>query len=93
MNLGYLNETPTKRVYNSNTATATPGNVISLNFDSTWDGYTVTGIITWFIGNRGLTIYHLNTSLMQLQNTSSSNQTVNAGDAYIDFVYKRNIQS
>ncbi len=77
----------TKRIYNTNAATATPGNVATLKFDSKIEGCKNIGIACFFIGNRGLTLYNLNMSQMQLQNATSTDQKVDVGQAYIDIVY------
>lgn len=76
-----------KRIYNKNSATATPGNVATLQFDSEWEGYTAIGIGAFFIGNRTMSLYNLAMHQIQLQNISSTNQTVNAGAAYMDIIY------
>lgn len=76
-----------KRIYNKNSATATPGNVATLQFDAEWEGYTAIGIGAFFIGNRTMSLYNLAMHQIQLQNISSTNQTVNAGAAYMDIIY------
>lgn len=76
-----------KRIYNKNSATATPGNVATLQFDSEWEGYTAIGIGAFFIGNRTMSLYNLAMHQIQLQNISSTNQTVNVGAAYMDIIY------
>lgn len=76
-----------KRIYNKNSATATPGNVATLQFDSEWEGYKAIGIGAFFIGNRTMSLYNLAMHQIQLQNISSTNQTVNAGAAYMDIIY------
>lgn len=76
-----------KRIYNKNSATATPGNVATLQFDAEWEGYTAIGIGAFFIGNRTMSLYNLAMNQIQLQNISSTNQTVNAGAAYMDIIY------
>lgn len=76
-----------KRIYNKNSATATPGSVATLQFDAEWEGYTAIGIGAFFIGNRTMSLYNLAMYQIQLQNISSTNQTVNAGAAYMDIIY------
>lgn len=76
-----------KRIYNKNSATATPGNVATLQFDAEWEGYTAIGIGAFFIGNRTMSLYNLAMHQIQLQNISSTNQTVNVGAAYMDIIY------
>lgn len=76
-----------KRIYNKNSATATPGTVATLQFDAEWEGYTAIGIGAFFIGNRTMSLYNLAMHQIQLQNISSTNQTVNAGAAYMDIIY------
>lgn len=76
-----------KRIYNKNSATATPDSVATLRFDSEWEGYTAIGIGAFFIGNRSMSLYNLAMQQMQLQNISSTNQTVNVGAAYMDIIY------
>ena len=76
-----------KRIYNKNSATATPGNVATLQFDAELDGYKAIGIGAFFIGNRTMSLYNLAMHQMQLQNISSANQTVNVGAAYMDIIY------
>lgn len=80
----------TKRIYNTNAATATPGNVATLKFDSEIEGCKNIGIACFFIGNRNMTLYNLNMSQMQLQNSTSTDQKVDVGQAYIDIVYINN---
>ena len=76
-----------KRIYNTNSATATPGNVVTLQFDSDWEGYKAIGIGAVYIGNRTMSLYNLAMHQIQLQNISSTNQTVNVGAAYMDIIY------
>lgn len=79
-----------KRIYNKNSATATPGNVATLQFDAEIEGCRNIGIACFFIGNRNMTLYNLNMSQMQLQNSTSTDQKVDVGQAYIDIVYINN---
>ena len=76
-----------RRIYNTNSATATPGNVATLQFDSEWEGYKAIGVGSVYIGNRALSLYNLAMHQIQLQNATSSNQTVNVGAAYMDIIY------
>lgn len=76
-----------KRIYNKNSATATPGNVATLQFDSEWEGYKAIGIGAVYIGNRALSLYNLAMHQIQLQNATTTNQTVNANAAYMDIIY------
>lgn len=80
----------TKRIYNTNAATATPGNVATLKFEAEIEGCRNIGIACFFIGNRNMTLYNLNMSQMQLQNSTSTDQKVDVGQAYIDIVYINN---
>lgn len=80
----------TKRIYNTNAATATPGNVATIQFDAEIEGYKNIGIACFFIGNRNMTLYNLSMSQMQLQNSTSTNQKVDVEQAYIDVVYIQN---
>lgn len=76
-----------RRIYNTNSATATPGNVATLQFNAELEGYTAIGIGAFFIGNRAMSLYNLAMHQIQLQNATTSNQTINAGAAYMDIIY------
>lgn len=76
-----------QRVYNTNSSTASSGQVATSAFNVTKSGYIALCVQTYYNGNRNLFPYSVAVGQIQNQNNTSSSQTISVGAAYQDIIY------